>query len=54
LPIKKYLQEASTPTNYRQLRLELANHPDKEFAFHLCNAILYGFDMLISDSNIVT
>jgi hypothetical protein len=54
LPIKKYLQEASTPTNYRKLRLELANHPDKEFAFYLCNAILYGFDMLISDSNIVT
>ena len=54
VPTKKWLQEASTSINYNQLRLELANHPDKVYTLHLCNAIQYGFDMLISDYNIVT
>lgn len=35
------------------MKLELSNHPDKEFTLHLCNGIQYGFDMLVSDSNVV-
>ena len=35
-----------------QPRLELANDPDKEFTLYFCNAILYGFEMLIYDCNI--
>ena len=54
-PVKKqWLPVATSPVNYTQLSLELKNHPDRDFSSFLCNSIQYGFDMLVSESDIIT
>ena len=41
-----------TPVNVDMLKLELAKHADRKFVNNLCNGLTFGFDTLISDTEV--
>lgn len=46
--------QVSTPVNVNNLMLELYNHPDQKFVHYLCEGFSFGFDTMISNTQLET
>lgn len=44
----------TTPINIERLREELAQHPDQDFVSYLCEGLTYGFDTMVTQTELTT
>ncbi|CAG2201868.1 unnamed protein product [Mytilus edulis] len=47
-------EKVDTPINVDELKQQLHNHPDKQFVNYLCHGLAFGFDTLISNTDVPT